>query len=197
MKVIFFAMLLCFGLNSTNADPKLPSKIKVVIDTGLQENGLSQGLTSDLEQQVVRDISQQLKALCVDKNIEIILFTTDNEFGSNRIQQIEALSPDLVISLNASYSTQKDRNCVDVYVAHNDFTEKSSYFGTKILESFKQKDFKTTSLQSTNYDLLRDLNCPAISIELGLLNVAEDMLYLNSEFGKKFLAKQIVSSLNP
>jgi N-acetylmuramoyl-L-alanine amidase len=73
---------------------------------------------------------------------------------------------------------------------------RSSFFGTKILESFKRKDFKTSDLKSANFFLLKNLKCPAVTVELGFLSNSEDMKYLNSEFGQKFLAKQIASSLD-
>lgn len=181
-----------------SADPTNPNKIKVVIDAG--HGGIDTGAQSNsiLEKQIVADVSSHLKELCSDKNIEIILLRTEDEFMSlqDRLTKIEALSPDLVISLHANYSPDRDRNGVEVFVAENEFTVKSSYFGTKILESFKRKDFKTSALQSANFFLLKNLKCPAVTVELGFLSNPEDMKYLNSEFGQKFLAKQIASSLD-
>ena len=196
----FFCLLLisCLSLNTVSADPTNPSKIKVVIDAG--HGGIDTGAKSNsvLEKQIVADVSSQLKELCTDKNIEIILLRTEDEFMSlqDRVKKIEALSPDLVISLHANYSNDRERNGVEVYVAENDYTMKSSYFGTKILESFKRKDFKTSALKSANFFLLKNLKCPAVTVELGFLSNSEDMKYLNSDFGQKFLAKQIASSLD-
>ncbi|WP_235923563.1 N-acetylmuramoyl-L-alanine amidase family protein [Psychroflexus aurantiacus] len=191
---------MCVGFNFAAADPTNPNKtkIKVVVDAG--HGGMDSGAQSDsvLEKQIVADVSSQLKALCNDNNIEVILLRTEDKFMSleDRVSKIKALSPDLVISLHANYSENRERNGVEVFVAENDFTVKSSYFGTKILESFKRKDFKTSALRSANFFLLKNLDCPAVSIELGFLSNAEDMKYLNSEFGQKFIAKQIVSSLD-
>lgn len=198
MRLFCFLFVLCVGINFATADPTNPSKIKVVIDAG--HGGLDAGAQSNsiLEKQIVSDVSSHLKELCNDKNIEIVLLRTEDKFMSlqDRIAKIEALSPDLVISLHANYSSDRDRNGVEVFVAENEFTVKSSYFGTKILESFKRKDFKTSALQSANFHLLKNLKCPAVIVELGFLSNAEDMKYLNSEFGQKFLAMQIASSLD-
>jgi len=198
MRLFCFLFVLCIGVNFASADPTHPNKIKVVIDAG--HGGLDTGaeVNSVLEKQIVADVSAQLKELCTDKNIEIILLRTEDEFMSlqERVAKIEALSPDLVISLHANYSKNRDRNGVEVYVADNEYTMRSSFFGTKILESFKRKDFKTSDLKSANFFLLKNLKCPAVTVELGFLSNSEDMKYLNSEFGQKFLAKQIVSSLN-
>lgn len=200
MRFFCFLFVMCIGFNFATADPTHPAKtkIKVVIDAG--HGGMDSGAQSDsvLEKQIVADVSSQLKALCMNKNIEVILLRTEDKFMSlqDRVTKIKSLSPDLVISLHANYSKDRERNGVEVFVAENDFTVKSSYFGTKILESFKRKDFKTSTLRSANFFLLKNLNCPAVSIELGFLSNAEDMKYLNSEFGQKFIAKQIVSSLD-
>lgn len=198
MRLFCFLFVLCVGVNFASADPTHPNKIKVVIDAG--QGGIDTGAKSNsiLEKQIVADVSSHLKELCSDKNVEIVLLRPDDEFISlkDRISKIEALSPDLVISLHANYSEDRDRNGVEVFVADNEFTAKSSYFGTKILESFKRKDFKTSTLQSANFFLLKNLNCPAVTVELGFLSNAEDMKYLNSEFGQKFLAMQIASSLD-
>jgi N-acetylmuramoyl-L-alanine amidase len=191
-------MCLCFSFSYAVTDPKNPKKIKVVVNAGYSGKEGGAQLNSILEKQIVSDVSSQLKVLCADKNIEIILLRTEDELISlqDRVSHIKTLSPDLVISLHANYSQNRDRNSVEVFVANNDFTDRSSYFGTKILESFKKKDFQTSTLQSANFYLLNNVGCPAVNIELGFLSNAEDMKYLNSEFGQKFLAKQIVSSLN-
>lgn len=198
MRLFCLLFVLCVGVNFASADPTHPSKIKVVIDAG--HGGVDAGAESNsiLEKQIVADVSSHLKELCHDKNIEIILLRPEDEFMSlqDRVSKIEALSPDLVISLHANYSADRERNGVEVYVAENEFTVKSSYFGTKILESFKRNDFKTSTLQSANFFLLKNLNCPAVTVELGFLSNAEDIKYLNSEFGQKFLAMQIASSLD-
>jgi N-acetylmuramoyl-L-alanine amidase len=198
MRLFCFLFVLCIGVNFASADPTNPNKIKVVIDAGHGGKDTGAQTNSVLEKQIVADVSAQLKELCTDKNIEIILLRTEDEFMSlqERVAKIEALSPDLVISLHANYSKNRDRNGVEVYVADNEYTMRSSFFGTKILESFKRKDFKTSDLKSANFFLLKNLKCPAVTVELGFLSNSEDMKYLNSEFGQKFLAKQIVSSLN-
>jgi N-acetylmuramoyl-L-alanine amidase len=198
MRLFCFLFVLCIGVNFASADPTTPNKIKVVIDAGHGGKDTGAQTNSVLEKQIVADVSAQLKELCTDKNIEIILLRTEDEFMSlqERVAKIEALSPDLVISLHANYSKNRDRNGVEVYVADNEYTMRSSFFGTKILESFKRKDFKTSDLKSANFFLLKNLKCPAVTVELGFLSNSEDMKYLNSEFGQKFLAKQIVSSLN-
>lgn len=198
MRLFCFLIVFCVGFNLAAADPTHPTKIKVVIDAGHGGKDTGAQSNSILEKQIVSDVSAQLKELCIDKNIEIILLRTKDEFMSlqERISKIKSLSPDLVISLHANYSSNRERNGVEVFVAENEFTVKSSYFGTKILESFKRKDFKTSVIQSANVYLLKHLNCPAVIVELGFLSNAEDMKYLTSEFGKKFLAKQIVSSLD-
>lgn len=198
MRFFCFLIVLLVGFNFAAADPTNPNKIKVVIDAG--HGGIDTGAQSNsiLEKQIVADVSSQLKELCADKDIEVILLRTEDEFISlqDRVERIKALSPDLVISLHANYSSDRERNGVEVFVADNEFTMKSSYIGTKILESFKRKDFQTSDLKSANFFLLKNLNCPAVTIELGFLSNAEDMKYLNSEFGQKFLAKQIASSLD-
>lgn len=198
MRLFCFLIVLCVSFNLATADPTNPAKIKVVIDAGHGGKDTGAQSNSILEKQIVADVSAQLKKLCIDKNIEIILLRTEDEFMSlqDRVTKIQALSPDLVISLHANYSSDRERNGVEVFVAENEFTLKSSYFGTKILESFKRKDFKTSALQSANFFLLRNLKCPAVTIELGFLSNAEDIKYLTSDFGKKFLAKQIASSLD-
>lgn len=198
MRLVCFLFITCLTFSTVSADPTDPKKVKVVIDAGHGDYDTGVRSNSILEKQIVADVSAQLKELCSDKNIEVILLRSSDEFMSlqERIAKIQSLSPDLVISLHASYSSDRERNGVEVFVAENEYTVKSSYFGTKILESFKRKDFKTSTLQSANFSLLKNLKCPAVTVELGFLSNAEDMKYLNSEFGQKFLAKQIASSLD-
>jgi len=197
MKVLYIILILGLSVHFVKADPTLPNKVRVVIDPGYSEYNTDSS-NALLEQQLVADVSSQLKAFCKAKDIEIIILQPDSELMSiqDKIKKIETFSPDLVISLNATYSSDRDRNGVEVFVAKNNYTDKSSYFGNKILESFKVKDFKTTALQSADFYLLKNLNCPAVSVELGFLFHEEDMKYLNSDFGQKFLAKQIATSLD-
>lgn len=198
MRLFCFLFILCLNINFVTADPTNPNKIKIVIDAGHGGEDTGAQTNSILEKQIVADVSSHFKELCANKNIEVVLLRTGDEFMSlkDRISKIESLSPDLVISLHANYSTDRERNGVEVFVAENEHTVRSSYFGTKILESFKRKDFKTSTLQSANFFLLRNLDCPAVTVELGFLSNPEDMKYLNSEFGQKFLAKQIVASFD-
>lgn len=197
MRLLCFLIICCLGLTSVSADPTNPNKIKVVIDAGHGGKDDGARINSVVEKQIVADVSTQLKLICADKNIEVILLRTEDTFMSleDRLAKIQSLSPDLVISLHANYSHDRERNGVEVFVADNAYTQKSSYVGTKILESFQRKDFKTSALQSANFFLLKNLNCPAVVVELGFLSNPEDMKYLNSEFGQRFLAQQIAVSL--
>ena len=197
MRLLCYLIICCLGLNSASAGPTNPKKIRVVIDARNDGNNEGARITSVVEKQIVADVSAQLKLICADKNIEVILLRTEDVYMSleDRLLKIQSLSPDLVISLHANYSQNRERNGVEVFVADNAYTQKSSYIGTKILESFQRKDFKTSALQSANFSLLENLNCPAVAVELGFLSHPEDMRYLNSEFGQRFLAQQIAVSL--
>ncbi|MFN2262419.1 MAG: N-acetylmuramoyl-L-alanine amidase [Psychroflexus sp.] len=195
MKKFVFIFSLCLAFNfghATDCNPE--EKLRVVIDAG--HGGADDEFVS--EKQIVMDVSKQLKALVVDKNIEIILLRDTDEYISlsERVEKIKTLKPDLVISLHANYSNNEAESGVEVFVNKNDHLMKSTYYATKLLETFAQKDFKVRPIKAAGFFILENVNCPAVMLELGFMSNKEDLSYLNSDFGKKFLAKQIVASLD-
>lgn len=195
--VFFFSLCLVFSF-SYATDDYSENKLRVVIDAG--HGGADEGSGTDLvsEKEIVMDVSKQLKTLVIDKNIEIILLRENDEYLSlsDRVEKIKALKPDLVISLHANYSKNEQDSGVEVFVNKNAHLMKSTYYATKLLETFAQKDFKVRPIKAAGFFILENVDCPAVMLELGFMSNKEDLSYLNSDFGKKFLAKQIVASLD-
>ncbi|WP_127846756.1 N-acetylmuramoyl-L-alanine amidase family protein [Psychroflexus aestuariivivens] len=199
MKKIAFIFSLCLMFSFAYAGECNPDKkLRIVIDAG--HGGADNGSGAELvtEKEIVMDVSKQLKDLAVNRNIEIILLRESDEYLSlsERVEKIKTLKPDLVISLHANYSNNEEDRGVEVFVNKNDHLMKSTYYATKLLESFAQKDFKVRPVKAAGFFILENIDCPAVMLELGFLSNKEDLSYLNSEFGKKFLAKQIVASLD-
>lgn len=195
--VFFFSLCLVFSF-SYATDDYPENKLRVVIDAG---HGGADGGASDefvSEKEIVMDVSKQLKTLVTDKNIEIILLRENDEYLSlnDRVEKIKTLKPDLVISLHANYSKDEQESGVEVFVNKNAHLMKSTYYATKLLETFAQKDFKVRPIKTAGFFILENVDCPAVMLELGFMSNKEDLSYLNSDFGKKFLAKQIVASLD-
>lgn len=189
---ILGAALLSINLSFTNIEKKT-----VVIDVGHggHDNGTSvDGIT---EKEITLAVAKKIKELNIDSGVEIILTRDSDNFSSleERINFINDLKPDYVISLHINYTNKSDKNGVEIYVPlKEELKEKSTHFAENILRVFEKANSKA-EIKHANFMILRNVNCPVTLIELGYLTNESDREYLTSEKGQSEIAEAIYEAV--
>lgn len=173
-------------------------KTVVLIDVG--HGGKDTGATTEkpvLEKDVTLQIAQKIQELNDNPNLEIKLSRNSDEFLStdDRVELINKLNPDYLISIHANYHNNEDRQGVELfYCENNSFVEASKELSNKLKSGF-DNEMKIHKVNQANFAVLRKVNCPAVMIETGFLSNEKDLLFLTSEEGQTKIAKQILLSL--
>jgi N-acetylmuramoyl-L-alanine amidase len=165
----------------------------IVIDAGHGGNDTGVIINNLSEKDIVYNISQKIKAF-ENENIEIILLRDNDSFLSlkDRVEKINTIEPDLVISLHLDNSKDENSKGTKAYIHKNKLVRTSHFFASNIL---KQLNINTNDIEFANFYLLKHSNSPAVNLYLGNFSNKEDKSFLTSELGQNYVAKQIFQSL--
>lgn len=162
-------------------------------DLGAVNNGVHEKIISET-------IAKKIKAFNNDTNIEVVLLRDGDHFMElkERVSMINTLNPDLVISLHINSSQNAEMNGVDAYVSSSkkEFREKSMARAEKIVNNVSGDNLAKGKISEADFYILKNANCPAITLEVGYLSNNNDRTYLNSEKGQNEIASKILESLN-
>ena len=172
-------------------------KITVIIDAG--HGGSDWGaITNGLsEKEIVSSIAQKIRNLNSNSNIEILLTRDDDQNIPNeeRVAFINAMKPDLVISLHANTSKSIESNGLEVFVSEKS-TEyiASKNFASKFVASMTNKiPLKIRPLNKGNFLILRKSEVPTMLVELGYLSNEKDKSYLENKDNQIEIAQNILN----
>lgn len=185
-------VFLCFAF--INA----PTIKTIVIDAG--HGGEDHGVSHDdlSEKQVVQNIAAKIKSLDLSNEIEIILLREDDSFISlnERVEKINELNPDLLISLHVNYSQNLDENGICAYVSkYNSFYSTSAEKAENLVNTIANENLAKKETKTANLFILKNALCPALLLELGYMTNAEDRKYISSEKGQNEIAGRIMEFL--
>ena len=173
----------------------LNDKKVFVIDAGHggKDHGASAGEV--LEKDIVEKIANRIKALNKDENIEIVLLRENDNFMElkTRVEKINSIKPNLLISLHVNNSKNIDVNGVEAFVSkENKFYEESSKHANGLLDEVSNGKLNKRKVKEASLYVLKESNCPAVNLELGFLSNENDKEYLLSESGQTEIATQII-----
>jgi len=176
----------------------LNNKKLVVIDAahGGHDNGAAKNEL--YEKDIVEQIAKKIFQKNDPSKVEIVLLRDTDNFISleDRINTINELNPDLVISLHTNYHSENNKSGVEAYVsAKNSQYEASTEQARKLIEAISNEKLQSRGVKQANFMILRKSNCPTISLELGLLSNENDRNYLTSEEGQNEIATNIIKSI--
>ena len=176
----------------------LNTKKLIVIDAG--HGGHDNGATKDelYEKDVVEQISKKIFEQNDPSTVEIVLLRdTDNFIAlTDRINKINELKPDLVISLHANFHPKIDKSGIEAYVSENNsHHESSKEQARKLIETVANDKLKSGGVKHANFMILRKSNCPIMLVELGYISNENDRKYLTSEEGQNEIAANIIKSI--
>lgn len=159
-------------------------------DNGAQNAGIN-------EKDITLAISEKIKTLNTDKNIQLIFTRTEDQFKTLDQRVDVTNATDLMISLHISIGDKNISGMEIYYPRDGEYTQKSKQFAYILSKSFTDYDIQINSfkLESANYYVLRSVSCPAVLVELGFLTNEHDVAYLNDEDGQEEVALAILQSI--
>ena len=192
MKLLILVLVChCFAFITKN------EKITVVIDAGHGGSDLG-AITNGLsEKEIVSSIAQKIRNLNSNANIEILLTRNDDQNIPNeeRVAFINAMKPDLVISLHANASKNSESNGLEVFVSEKstEYLASKDFASTFSKSIINKTPMKIHPLNKGNYLILIKSEVPAMLVELGYLSNEKDKSYLENKDKQIEIAQNILN----
>ncbi|PKF74244.1 N-acetylmuramoyl-L-alanine amidase [Chryseobacterium sp. PMSZPI] len=169
------------------------NKKYIVIDAGHggNDNGVVYGQFS--EKDISLGIAKEIQKISQGQDkYEIVLTRDADNYPSlaERTHQINALNPEMVISIHVNKSPQEEtpNHGAEVYIQNSEASK-------KLAEKISKK-FDTQRILERNLHILRETKAPAVLVEVGFLNNSNDRKYITSEEGQKEIAQKFVDVIN-
>ncbi|HLW32322.1 MAG TPA: N-acetylmuramoyl-L-alanine amidase [Aequorivita sp.] len=191
---IFAFVFLLFTFSFSSAGEKA---IVIVID--VSHGGKDDGFAIDgfKEKDLAFEIALKVVALNKADDVKIILTREGDYFVSlnDRVEYINSLNPDYVISLHMNASDDIEINGFDFFVSsENSLSEKSNVLA-HALENSIATEFSTNGIKNANFNILKNVESPIIVIEMGYLSNANDRSILISDDGQQKIAQAIYNTI--
>ncbi|AFL80548.1 N-acetylmuramoyl-L-alanine amidase [Aequorivita sublithincola DSM 14238] len=192
LRILGFAFLL-FTFSFSYARDKI-----VVID--VSHGGKDNGYESDghKEKDIAFEIALKIVALNKLDNVKIILTREGDYFVSlkDRLEFINALNPDYVLSLHINSNDDTEVSGFDFFVSTqiNNLSEKSNRLAQSI-ESSIPKEFSSNGIKNANFSILKNVEAPITLIEMGYLSNPKDKLLLTSAESQDKIAQAIYNAI--
>ena len=192
-------LFILFSFAFTQAPIHKKHGITVVIDVahGGIDAGVQNGYAS--EKDLLLEIADKIKATTKRKHTKIYFTRTGDENPSlkDRIAMIKTFKPDVVISLHINTHTDGSVQGAEIILAKNSTAYlKSVGIAEKLKLAFYASEvFEKITIKNANHYLLKNLEVPAVTLELGFLSNASDLLTLTSEEGQYQIAESIMEAI--
>ena len=167
----------------------------IVIDAG--HGGIDFGaIRDDLnEKNLISEITNKIKAMYSDSEVSIHFTRTDDEFIDlkNRTNLINAIKPDLVISLHINNNKNTDTNGFEIFITDKiDFLDKNKILAEKLSSKLSKTQLKNRGLKTAPFHILKNSSCPSLMVELGFISNENDRKFIASEKGQTEIAEIIL-----
>jgi N-acetylmuramoyl-L-alanine amidase len=196
-----FKLVSIFGIASILlllAYKPLNEKKVIVIDAGHGGKDFGATVGEVMEKKIVENLANKIKALNKDKNIEIVLLREEDNFLDlkERVDRINALKPNLVISLHVNNTKNEAVNGVGAFVSkENKFQEESHKHAEGLIEMVSNDNLAKRGVKEAPLFILANSNCPAVNLQVGFLSNTKEREYLTSEKGQNEIASNVISYL--
>lgn len=170
----------------------------IVIDAGHGGKDTGAEIDGELESKIVESIAKKISLLNTSEEIEIILLRGEDNFIelSERVNKINKIKPDLLISLHINSSKDTQDNGVNAYIyKQNDFYEKSLENAKSLINKISNDNLDKGEVKEASLVIIKNSKCPAVLLELGYLTNENDKTYIVSESGKNEIANKIFQFL--
>ena len=203
MKIIAKSLLAGFVIASlafTTFQNNSEKTISVVIDVshGGEDSGTTNGLL--MEKKLVQQIAAKMELLNTNTNVQLQFTRTDDSFISlkDRVQFINNLQPDLVLSLHINQYKDHTASGMEVFYADKGKQPKSSKkLASNVISAMEAVGiFKTSTPKTANFYLLKNSESPAAAVEIGFLSNPDDSNILQDDQQQNEIAKVLLTAIN-
>lgn len=198
-KTKFLGFLTFLALFVVVAFKPLEDKKTIVIDAGHGGYDVGADLYGFEEKAITETIAKRIKEQNNSADVEIVLIR-DGDISmelKERVSIINSLKPDLVISLHVNSNSNMMANGVQAYVPANEiFKDKSKAIAEIIIDKIAATGnlVKRNTTEAPFY-LLKNANCPIMTLEIGFLSNEKDRNYITSAKGQNEIASKILESV--
>jgi len=198
-KTKFLGFLTFLALFVVVAFKPLEDKKTIVIDAGHGGYDVGADLYGFEEKAITETIAKRIKEQNNSADVEIVLIR-DGDISmelKERVSIINNLKPDLVISLHVNSNSNMMANGVQAYVPANEiFKDKSKAIAEIIIDKIAATGnlVKRNTTEAPFY-LLKNANCPIMTLEIGFLSNEKDRNYITSTKGQNEIASKILESV--
>lgn len=171
------------------------NKKTIVIDAG--HGGIDWGATQDdlKEKILILEITNKIKEMHSDADVSIHFTRTKDEFISlkNRVDFIENLKPDLVISLHMNSNKNEATSGFEIFISDkSNLIDKTTILADKLSSKLSETQLSNRGLKTAPFMILKNVNYPAMIVELGFITNENDRKFVSSEKGQTEIAKTIL-----
>ena len=187
------AVLLFAGVFMLSSFKDLKEPLIVVVDAA--HGGHDSGNLN--EKDIVLRISNELAKLS-DKKVEIITLRDEDKFLTlkDRVEFVNAQNADLMLSLHCNASKDTEVSGVEAfYYDKNEYEKQSLSFSEILVKNQLQIFTNRGKVKTAGFFMLKNVNCPAVVLELGFLTNEKDKSILTDEAYQKTISKSIYQSL--
>lgn len=200
ISLLFLALSAIFSFAFIKPYTHERKPITVIIDAGHGGSDLGASSNDVYEKVIVSQIAEKVQSSNENKNIIILFTRTTDELValSNRTEYINAIKPDLVLSLHVNASPNHEKSGVEFFVSDKSpFYDKSNQIANQLNLAFaKNNSLKVSNTQIAPYHILQKSEAPTVIVELGYLTNAKDRKYLTDNTEQDAIAKNIISFLS-
>ena len=186
-------LVVCFAFKP------IEEKKIIVIDAGHGGNDFGANMYGFQEKLITETIAKKIKALNKDSNLEIVLLRDgDHEMElSERVSIINNLKPDLVVSLHVNSNMNMSANGAEAYVPSNEmFHEKSKESAVIVIDKMTEDgNLNKRKVTEAPFYILKNANCPVMTLLIGFLSNEKDRDYITSEKGQNEIALNILEAV--
>ncbi len=186
--------LLVFTMSFTSPS----SKKRIVIDAGHGGHDMGSTFGFHTEKEIVSKISQKIKGLNTNSDVEIVLIRDNDEFKSlaDRVEKINSLNADLVLSLHVNSTKNETSSGIEAFVSdENAKYEDSKAHAEELVALLSNEKLQNRGVKTAPFMVLKKTNTAAVTLELGFLSNPSDRNYITSQAGQNEIASKIAAYL--
>jgi len=199
MKNFLKLSILAFAFTLFAFVPK-NEKIKVVIDVSHGGDDFGATFHTAVEKDIVASIAQKIKNLNHNKEVEIYFTREEDKMIplKERVNFVETIHPDLVISLHSNANKKENLSGIECYISDKETTyEKSNTLAEQLITQLSKKtNLKNLGVKKASFSLLKNTKVPSILIELGYLSNENDRTYIENKDNQIEVAQTIFNFIS-
>ncbi len=169
----------------------------VVIDVG--HGGKDPGAMHDgvNEKEITLGIANRLTAMSSNTKVKIIQTRSTDKFLllNERVEYINFINPDLLISLHVKTSENITDSGLEAFYFTGDFAKESEKYCQVFVDGYLNENYNSSLVKRANFFILKNSHCPGVLLELGYLSNTEELEMMRDAMGQQKIAEGIFKGL--